>query len=101
MAPSTRMVKILDLSDAPRLADHDDVPLPQAVHESKKDVNDIFATLRPQVTRGSASCCAESAKALKAVFESRSSNILTIRDQNHVIASLDTYVIGPAEAKAK
>ena len=58
------MVKILDLFDALRLADRDDLPLPHAVHESKKDVNGIFATLHPDVTRGSASCRAESAKPL-------------------------------------
>jgi hypothetical protein len=44
------MVKILDLSDALRLADRDDLPLPHGVLEWKKDVNGIFATLHHDVT---------------------------------------------------
>jgi hypothetical protein len=58
------MVKILDLSHALRLADHGHLPLPPAVLESKRLVNGIFVTLHADLTRGSASCSAGSAKAL-------------------------------------
>jgi hypothetical protein len=59
-----RTVKILDLFDALRVTDRGDRPQPQAVHESAKYVNGIFATLPPAVTLGAASSCAEGAKAL-------------------------------------
>ena len=63
-AQGSRTVKTLDLFDALRLEDRGDLPLPHGVLESKKDVNSIFATLHPNVTRGSASRRVESAKAL-------------------------------------
>lgn len=59
-----RMAKILDLSDVLRLADRGDLPLPHWVPKSRMDVKGIFVTLHADVTRGSAPCCAESAKAL-------------------------------------
>jgi hypothetical protein len=45
-----RMVKILDLFDALRLADRGDLPLPHAVLESNSDVSSIFTTLHRVVT---------------------------------------------------
>jgi hypothetical protein len=94
------MVKILDLSDALRLADPDNLPLPHTVHESKKHVNDIFATLHPDITPGWAASCAEGAKTLSVKeFEYLDHTRSATRNKQRPAATTTNTSIGAASVQ--